>query len=129
MGVPVRLRLQGYLDTAESGPQEIIDAQIRYALTTALGKGDRRQYSIATSTFQGLTVPTGAQYCLIEIPAESESIYLKNVTGDSEGIALTSATAASVPKTYALIPVAGSSVEIGLLNSGNGTVVVTVTML
>lgn len=129
MGAPVRLRIQGYVETAEGGPQEIIDANIRYALTAALGKGDRRQYSIATTTFQALTVPTGAQYCLLEIPAESESLYLKNVTGDSEGIALTSATAASVPKTYALIPVAGSSVEIGILNSGNATVVITCTML
>lgn len=129
MGAPVRLRIQGYVETAEGGPQEIIDASIRYALTAALGKGDRRQYSVSAATFQALTVPTNATYCLIEIPAEAESLFLKNITGDTTGIALTNATAANVPKMYALIPVDGTTPGLGILNSGDGTIVLTVTMI
>jgi hypothetical protein len=129
MGNPVRLRVQAHVDTPESGPLEMADVTVRYALTAALGKGDRRQYSVATATFQALTVPTGAKYCLIEIPALAESVFLKAATGDSTGIALTSATAANVPKTYALVPVGGTSPAIGLLNSGASTQVFTATFL
>ena len=129
MGNPVRLRVQAHVDTPESGPLEMADATIRYALTAALGKGDRRQYSIATATFQALTVPSGAKYCLIEIPALAESVFLKSLTGDATGIAMTSATAANVTKTFALVPVGGTSPTIAILNSGASTIVVTTTFL
>lgn len=125
----VRIRVQGYVEGAEGGPQELVDNQIRFATTAALGRGDRRQYSIATTVFSGFTIPAGTRYCMIEIPAGAESLFLKNVIGDTTGIALTDATAASVPKMTAVIPVDGTSPALGVLNSGASTQVLTVTML
>jgi hypothetical protein len=120
---PIQLQIGAYKTPPEGGASRIFDRLFTYALN---GLNDTRRYTIPSTTFQALTVPTGAQFCLIMIPAGTESLYLKNVTGDSEGIALTSATAANVRETPALIPVAGSSVEIGLLNSGDGSIQVDV---
>lgn len=129
MGNPVNLAVAAHVTTPNGGPQELVDKRLAYALTAALGTGDKRQYSIATATFQALTVPSGATYCIIIIPAGAESVFLKNVTGDSTGIALTNATSANVPEMVAVIPVDGTSPGLGLLNSGASTRVFTVIML
>lgn len=122
---PVQLQIGAYRTPPEGGASRIFDRLFTYALN---GIPDVRRYSIGATTFQALTVPTGAQFCLILIPQGSESLYLKNVTGDSEGIALTSATTGSVRETPVLVPVAGSSVEIGILNSGDAAVALDVYM-
>lgn len=122
---PIQLNIGAFRTPADGGASRIFERLFTYALN---GIPDVRRYSIATTVFQALTVPTGAQFCLIVVPAGSESLYLKNVTGDSEGIALTNATAGNVRETPVLIPVAGSSVEIGVLNSGNATVEIDVYM-
>lgn len=73
---------------------------------------DTRSYTLSTS-FQALTVPTGATRVLIVVPASAQTVTLKGITGDT-GIAWgTDASNA----TWAVLPV--TSPSIGLVAGGS----------
>jgi hypothetical protein len=81
--------------------------------------GTRITVSIAAATFGSITVPTSAKLVMIFLPADAESLYLKSLTGDSTGIALTPASAvAGLP---VILPL-GASPTLGILNSGDATI-------
>jgi hypothetical protein len=86
--------------------------------------GDRRSYTIAATTFQALTVPTGADAVVI-LPGTATSLTLKGVTGDT-GVAL---TPSSGPIGLPILLPLGASPSIGIYNGASSSQTITVIFL
>lgn len=92
--------------------------------TFPLGTGDAAvdtEVTIAATTFQALTVPTGAKAVRIR-PGTAVSLTLKGVTGDT-GIAITPASMPAGQTVFddVYLPL-GATPSIGILNGGAGSV-------
>jgi hypothetical protein len=88
------------------------------------GNGDRREYTIASATFQALVIPTGADYLVI-FPRTATSLILKGVTGDT-GVPITKA---SSPDGGPIVLSLGPAPSVGILNNGASSVTIEVIAL
>lgn len=109
MGAIATLRIALEVTADDGSLAQSFEREVRWSPPN---NGDRRVYSISATTFQALTVPSGADMVVI-IPQEGAiSLTLKGLTADT-GIA---ARPASAPIDGPLILTLGATPSIGILN-------------
>lgn len=113
MAATAEIRIALTVTTSEGTRRTLIDETVRWAPAQ---NPDVRTYSVAASTFQSITIFTGAKYIFID-PKGSTSLTIKGVTGDS-GCPI---SPSSAPIDGPICLTLGSSPTLGILNGASST--------